>query len=239
METESPTDQSMTRLLLEGGAEFSGKMAEPDLEALALAGGMDAPVAIIPTAAAPDNNHARAGGNGKRWFEGLGARRVRVVPLVDRASADDPLVTAQLRDARLIYLLGGFTHYLAQTLVGTPAWQAALQAHRDGAVLAGSSAGAMVLAQHYFDPGSGRVYAGLGLVPRACVLPHFNSFGKSWVSRLVELLPRDVLIGLDEHTGILASAAPGTWRVHGQGAATLYYQGKPAVYQPGASLQLV
>ena len=96
----------------------------------------------------------------------------------------------------------------------------------------------MVLAQHSFDPGTGRVYAGLGMVPRTCILPHFNTFGKTWVSRLLDLLPGDVLIGLDERTGILSADTPAAWRVLGQGAATLYYQGKPAVYQPGAVLQL-
>lgn len=36
-------------------------MSEPDLRAIELAGGFDAPIAILPTAAAPDNNHKRAG----------------------------------------------------------------------------------------------------------------------------------------------------------------------------------
>jgi len=94
------------------------------------------------------------------------------------------------------------------------------------------------LAQHYFDPGMGRVYAGLGLVLRVCVLPHFNTFGKSWVNRLVELLPQDILVGLDERTGILAGDTSGQWRVLGQGSATLYYRGKPATYQAGTYFQL-
>ncbi len=42
-------------ILLEGGAEFGGLMSEPDLRAIQLAGGPDAPISIIPTAAAPDN----------------------------------------------------------------------------------------------------------------------------------------------------------------------------------------
>ena len=45
----------MGYLLLEGGAEFGGRMREPDLKAIELAGGFDAPIRIIPTAAAPDN----------------------------------------------------------------------------------------------------------------------------------------------------------------------------------------
>ena len=51
----------MGYLLLEGGAEFGGRMRDPDLKAIELAGGFDASIRIIPTAAAPDNNHQRAG----------------------------------------------------------------------------------------------------------------------------------------------------------------------------------
>ena len=49
-------------------------------------------------------------------------------------------------------MLGGFTRYLAETLAGSRAWQAMRNAHRDGAVIGGSSAGAMVLCESYFDP---------------------------------------------------------------------------------------
>jgi cyanophycinase-like exopeptidase len=66
----------MGYLLLEGGAEFGGKMSEPDRKAIERAGGPEAPIRIIPTAAAPDDNHQRAGENGVRWFRSLGAKDV-------------------------------------------------------------------------------------------------------------------------------------------------------------------
>ena len=147
----------MGYLLLEGGAEFGGAMRAPDLRAIELAGGPDAPIRILPTAAAPDNNHVRAGNNGVRWFQSLGAHDVESLPLIDKASADDPQSANSLRAAKLIYLLGGFTHYLGQTLKDSQAWQAALEAHQNGAVIAGSSAGAMVMCEHYYDPGRGKV----------------------------------------------------------------------------------
>src|SRR5579872_2826320 len=103
-------------LLLEGGAEFGGQMAEADLHAMALAGGDDAPISIIPTAAAPDNNYRRAGDNGARWFKSLGATNVAWVPLIDRASANDASIADTLERARLVYMLGGFTGYLGETL---------------------------------------------------------------------------------------------------------------------------
>ncbi len=173
----------MGYLLLEGGAEFGGRMRDPDLKAIELAGGFDAPIRIIPTAAAPDHNHQRAGNNGIRWFQSLGARDVVSLPLIDKVSANDDGIAASLREAKLIYMLGGFTGFLGETLKGSLAWKATLDAYRNGAVIAGSSAGAMVMCEFYYDPGTRRVVEGLNLVPNSLVLPHHNTFGKSWAPR--------------------------------------------------------
>jgi cyanophycinase len=225
-------------ILLEGGAEFGGKMSEPDLRAIELAGGPDVLISIIPTAAAPDNNHQRAGRNGVNWFKSLGARQVELVPLIDKASANDPGIANTIRQSRLIYMLGGFTGYLGETLANSAGWQAMLQAYEDGAVIAGSSAGAMVLCQYYYDPGKSQVVQGLGLVPNSCVLPHHNTFGKGWTKLLSIHLPDAVLLGIDERTGMLDDGDGGRkvgWRVYGQGAVTLYRGGQPTEYKAGES----
>jgi cyanophycinase len=225
-------------ILLAGGAEFGGRMAEPDLRAIELAGGVDARISIIPTAAAPDHNHERAGRNGVLWFESLEARNVAALPLIDRASADSPAIVAALRESWLIYLLGGFPHYLGQTLLGSASWQAIVAAYHAGAVVAGSSAGAMVLCQHYYNPESSQVSEGLGMLPNACVLPHHNTFGKGWAARLATLLPGSVLLGIDERTAMLDDGDGGAWRVYGQGAVTLYRHDQATVYASGAEFEL-
>jgi len=213
-------------ILLEGGAEFGGRMAEPDLRAIELAGGLEAPVRIIPTAAAPDHNDQRAGQNGVRWFQSLGAKDVKAVPLVDRASADSDLITAELRRARLIYMLGGFPGYLGKILSGSLSWQATQESFQEGAVIAGSSAGAMVLCQSFFSPETGEVIEGLNLVPKACVIPHHDTLGKNWRAKLPALLPGFTLIGIDEQTGVIDDGGEGRWTVYGKGGVTLYRDGK-------------
>ncbi|GAB4416376.1 MAG: hypothetical protein Kow002_02120 [Anaerolineales bacterium] len=218
-------------LLLAGGAEFGGAMREPDMRAIELAGGVDAPIRIIPTAAAPDDNHVRAGTNGLRWFQTLGARDVESLPLIDKASANTPAVVGPLHNARLIYLLGGFAHYLGQTLSGSSAWRAVLGAYQNGAVIAGSSAGAMVLCEHFFDPERRQVERGLNLVSNACVIPHHNTFGKGWAGKLQALLPGVVLLGIDEFTGMLLE--DGQWHVLGGGAVTVYDGEAVSVYARG------
>ncbi len=226
----------MGYLLLEGGAEFGGRMREPDLKAIELAGGFEAPVRIIPTAAAPDNNHQRAGDNGIRWFQSLGARDVGSIPLIDKTSANDEGIAKSLREAKLIYMLGGFTGYLGETLKGSAAWQAVLEAYATGAVVAGSSAGAMVMCEFYYDPSRGQVVDGLNLVPNVIVMPHYDPFGKSWASRLLEI-SRGTLIGIDEQTGMLDDGA-GTWGVHGAGSVTLYRNQKVENYEAGKAFSV-
>jgi cyanophycinase len=223
----------MGYLLLEGGAEFGGRMHDPDLRAIELAGGFDAPIRIIPTAAAPDKNHERAGNNGIRWFQSLGAKDVRSVPLLSRIRAEDKSIVQALREAKLIYMLGGFTHYLGQTLKDSPVWQAAVEAYQHGAVIAGSSAGAMVMCEFYYDPSAGRVHEGLNLVSNSLVLPHHDTFGKSWAPRLLKKIPDVTLIGIDEQTGMLNDGQDGSWNVYGRGAVTLYQNGKVSVYSSG------
>ncbi len=225
-------------LLLEGGAEFGGRMADPDRRALELAGGYDAALSILPTAAAPDHNHQRAGQNGRRWFESLGARQVAVLPVIDRASADSPENAAAIQNSRLVYLLGGFTHFLGQTLSGSRCSQAMNSAFQAGAVIAGSSAGAMVLCQYYYHPGHASVVEGLNFLPGTCFLPHHNTFGQGWAAQLAKLLPGQVLIGVDEQTGILNDGRDGAWNVYGKGAATIYRAGRPVIYQPGQTFSL-
>lgn len=227
----------MGYLLLAGGAEFSGRMSEPDLHAIELAGGFDAPICIIPTAAAPDNNHKRAGNNGIRWFTSLGAKNVFAVDVIDSASANDPSLAASIRASSLIYLLGGFPRHLGETLASSACWHAAVDAYQADAVIAGSSAGAMVLCEHYYDPYEKKLLRGLNLVPNSCVLPHHNNFGKSWAKQLIPLLPNGTLIGIDESTGMI-SDVNGMWHVYGAGEVTLYLGGQEKSHRQGEMFSL-
>ncbi len=213
-------------------------MAEPDRAAIDLAGGFDAPIAILPTAAAPDNNHRRAGENGLHWFRSLGAKNVSIIPVIDADSADNPALAEEIRRSRLVYLLGGFPGFLGRTLSGSRCRGAALEAYRAGAVIAGSSAGAMVLCEHYDDPETGQVHPGLGLVPRACVLPHHNTFGAGWAKKLAALLPGVTLVGIDEQTGMLNDASDGNWQVYGAGSVTIYANESVTTYPAGKAFPL-
>jgi cyanophycinase len=163
---------------------------------------------------------------------------VSVVPLIDRDSANREDIAAQLRTAKLIYMLGGFPDYLAQSLAGSLSWQAMQAAYHNGAVLGGSSAGAMVLCQYLYDPRSGKIVEGLNLLTNTCLLPHHNTFGKIWAPRLKKLLPDTVLIGIDEQTGMIDDAMQNEWCVYGKGKAVIYRKGEKQLFHPGDTFSL-
>ena len=234
--THTRKEDVMGYLVLQGGSEFSGAIAASDSRALELAGGRHSRICIVPAAAAPDNNHQRAGTHGKQWFASLGASHVELAAIIDRASADDFDQTAALYRSRLVYLLGGFPSHLAQTLRESESWRAIRHVFDQGGVVAGSSAGAMVLCDYYYDPGKAHVESGLGLVADACLLPHHDTYGFKWVCALRHLLPQTTLIGLDEKTAIINDAQDGKWTVYGPGAATLYKNGCREIYSDRQTL---
>jgi cyanophycinase len=225
-------------VILQGGAEFGGQMKASDMRAVELAGGLQTPICIITAAAAPDSNHGRAGDNGRRWFSSLGAKNVSVAGVIDQSTANDTKISAQLRQSRLIYMLGGFPAYLADTLKDTPCWHAMLAAFNNGAVLGGSSAGAMALCEYLFDPIQKKVIQGLGLLPGSCILPHHDTFGRHWASQLQKDLPQATLIGIDERTGMINEGPHGCWNVYGKGGVTVYRNQQLERYKAGAGFHI-
>lgn len=230
--------QAKGYIMLQGGHELRGRMADADRQALSLCRNVTAPVVIVPTAAAPDNNHERAGDTAVRWFRSLGAEQVVAVPLIDDRSADDPAIADTLTGAALIFMVGGFPGYLADTLSGSAAWAAMQAAYRGGGVLGGSSAGAMVLCDRYFDPQQDRIRTGLGLLTGCAVVPHHDTYGGPWASAFKDQLSGVTLIGIDEETGIIGHGPGASWTVYGKGRATLYAGGQTKQHQEGASFKL-
>lgn len=229
----------MGYLVLQGGAEFGGGMEASDRRAIELAGGVQSPVHIIPAAAAPDNNHERAGGNGMDWFRRLGAQTVSLAPVIDHGSANDAGIAGLFKRNGLVYLLGGFPAYLARVLKGSLCWQAIRSGLDRDLVLAGSSAGAMVLCQYMYDPERKSIVEGLGLLSNCCILPHHNTFGRHWAAKLQKDLPLSTLVGIDEQTGMVNDGPKGEWTVHGPGRVTLYRCDQTMQYVSGEQFALV
>ena len=144
------------------------------------------------------------------------------LPIFTREDANNPEYVTLIKDSALMYMSGGDPHYLAETLMETPLWEAIKENWSTGASLAGCSAGAMVLSSHIpnFRLLKKSPTSGLNLLPEIRVIPHFNKFFK-WIpesaAKVLLHVPDDsILIGVDELTAIVRRAGDDHWLIVGE-----------------------
>ncbi|MGI8984996.1 MAG: Type 1 glutamine amidotransferase-like domain-containing protein [Acidimicrobiales bacterium] len=210
-------------LALVGGGEWrEGCTFDRDLLA---ASGADE-VLVLPTAAAYEHPE-RAVETAQQWFAGLGAT-ARGLMVLARPDAEREANVAAIRDARFIYLSGGSPLHLRSVLKDSPAWEALCHAWQGGAVLAGSSAGAMALCDPMVDPRGGAFTLGLGLLAQVAVIPHHNTWSEEKAKRTITLAPKSLpIVGIDERTALIRDAG-GAWTVAGVGGVVVFRDGHEA-----------
>ncbi len=229
---------------LVGAGEFLPEMLGFDAGLLAATGQARPRVAILPTASYPDGEEVfmRWAAMGTAHFGQLGAE-VEPVLVRDRAGADDGAAAQAIGEADLVYLSGGKPSYLMDVLNGSAVGRAIVEAHARGAVLAGCSAGAMVLASHAFDfrlklalwPLRWR--DGLGFVPGASVIPHYDAWPEPLSVLIALQAPRGSLVlGIDEETAVVGRN--GAWQVHGRSRVTVWRGRRRDRYRAGDIFRL-
>ena len=204
-------------------------MDEVDRELLAATGVEHPRVAIVPTASWPDGEPVfmRWAAMGEAHFSALGAVPVSVL-IHDRAGADDPQAVAEIAGADLVYFSGGKPGHLLAMLRDSAAGDALRAAHERGAVIAGCSAGAMVLGGHQVRFGGGGFLRppigwdeSLGFAPGIVVMPHYDAFPETLVAPMVLTAPDGaLLVGIDEDTALVGR--DGEWQVRGRGRVTVW-----------------
>jgi cyanophycinase-like exopeptidase len=210
-----------------------------DVEAKLIAG-RNPKYVQIPTAAAPEGETSlsRWINLGKAQAERIGVEAISVIAH-DRNDANDPRLADLVRDAGLIYLSGGNPTFLANTLRETLLWNEIESAWRDGAALAGCSAGAMALADHIpaLRLPTHTATSGLGLLPHIRVLPHFDRmFARipDFMTRFMKVPDGVSVVGIDEDTAIVGG--PFEWEVQGRQSAWLFVDGHRKEFKPGQTL---
>jgi cyanophycinase len=210
-------------LALVGGDEWH-EGCDFDADLLEASGGDE--VLVLPTAAAYEHPE-KAVEAATAWFAGLGGR-VRGLMVLCRAEAQDEANAAAVRAARFVYLAGGSPMHLRSVLKSSLLWEALLGAWRDGAVVAGSSAGAMVLTDPMVDPRGGALTVGLGMLEQLAVIPHFGHENAEKVHRSIALAaPGLPVVGVPERTALVREP-DGSWRSAGVGEVQVYVSGHPA-----------
>ncbi|HEV2759014.1 MAG TPA: Type 1 glutamine amidotransferase-like domain-containing protein [Acidimicrobiales bacterium] len=210
-------------LALVGGAEWR-EGCTFDRTLLAESGADE--VLVLPTAAAYEHPE-RAVETAQEWFAGLGGK-ARGLMVLARPDAEDEANVAAIRDARFIYLSGGSPLHLRSVLKDSPAWDALFQAWQGGAVLAGSSAGAMALCDPMVDPRGGAFTLGLGLLAQVAIIPHHDTWSPEKAKRTITLAAKGVpVVAIDERTALIRSR-DGAWTVDGVGSVVVFQDGHEA-----------
>jgi cyanophycinase len=210
-------------LALVGGNEWQEKCSF-DRGLLEASGGTE--VLVLPTAAAYEHPQ-RAVENAQRWFEGLGGS-VRGVDVLRRHDAEDDGNAEAVRSSSFVYLSGGSPMHLRSVLKDSPVWDALVDAWNNGAVLAGSSAGAMVLCDPMVDPRGGAFTLGLGLVEQVALIPHHEEWDEDQARRTIELAPAGLpVVGIDTQTALIRDP-DGSWRTEGAGRVVVFVDKKEA-----------
>jgi cyanophycinase len=183
-------------------------------------------VLVLPTAAAYEHPE-RAVDWAAGWFAGLGGK-VRGLMVLNHRDACDEANVAAVRDARFVYLSGGSPMHLRSVLKDTPLWDALVTGFSAGLVLAGSSAGAMVLCDPMVDPRGGAFTLGLGLVAQLAIIPHHDTWSPEKAKRTIALAPAGLpVVAIDEQTALIRGR-DGSWRVEGAGGAVVFVDGHQA-----------
>jgi cyanophycinase len=199
-------------------------------------------VVCMPTAAGQEGD-----GSVNRWsnmgiehFQQLGAE-VNALRIIDRDSADDPQWEPLLENADLIYFSGGDPGYLYQTMNGSRAWGAAQRAWERGAIYAGCSAGAMILANRIPRFRLSGTVEGFGVVPAKFIVPHFDAipvmFKPVALALMGQLKNNDRMIGVDEDTALIGTLN-GEWKVMGQSKVHVFTRKGEWIYDNGQTITL-
>jgi len=174
-----------------------------------LAGGVDAPVVVIPTAGGADSYDQSW--PGLRSFTAGGATDVTLLHTYDREIADSEQFVAPLLRARGVWFTGGRQWRLADAYLGTRTEHEIRNVLARGGVIGGSSAGATIQGEYLArgDTGGNRVMmgdheVGFGFISGVAIDQHLLRRNRQFdLLEILQAHPELLGIGLDEDTAIV------------------------------------
>jgi len=175
-------------------------------------GGIDANIVIIPTASSIP---VEVGENYMTAFTKLGCKNVTVLDIRSEEDSKKQTSIDLIKKANCVMFSGGNQSKITDKIGGTTIHTILMNRYKNesGFVIAGTSAGAMVMANKMIAGGSATeafikgavtMYNGLGLIPELIIDTHFikrGRFGRQ--SEAVAKFPNLIGIGLAEDTGMI------------------------------------
>jgi len=176
------------------------------------AGGVDANIVVIPTASSIP---VEVGENYLTAFTSLGCKNVEVLDIRSIEDSETEHAITLIKNANCVMFSGGNQSKITDKIGGTTIHNILVERYKneEGFVIAGTSAGAMVMANEMIAGGSAtesfikgavNMYKGLGLIPELVIDTHFirrGRFGRQ--SEAVAKFPNLLGIGLAEDTGMI------------------------------------
>jgi cyanophycinase-like exopeptidase len=226
-------------IALVGGEEFSPDFSEVHKHILSFVDTPNPKLVFFPTAASSEGLDVV-----NKWsniaaenLSSLGAR-VDIAKVIDTESANDPKYSEMVESADVIYLGGGLPDVYFAILQNSKVWNAVESAHKQGKLIIGASAGAMILSEHTLyaefqgDYPPSHWGKGFNLIPQTGIAPHFNTFPQAWIAKVKKNLPQNTrLLGIDEKTALIKQN--NIWKVQGKASITVLSNGQEKVFTSG------
>lgn len=196
-------------LLIIGGAAsniFYTKFME-------LAGGADAPIVVIPTAASSNVLSDEYLARFKKRYTDLGFKNVTLLHTRDRDEANSEEFIEPIKNAKGVWFSGGRQWRHADSYLNTKTHEAFKDLLNRGGVIAGSSAGATIQGS-YLARGDtkrnttmmGDHEVGLGFLSNVAIDQHLFARNRQFdMFEILDKKPELLGIGLDENTGIIVN----------------------------------
>ncbi|MBC1220583.1 cyanophycinase [Nostoc sp. UCD121] len=203
---------SKQELIIIGGAEDKKEDCQILREFVRRAGGTKAKIVIMTAATELPRD---VGENYIRVFEKLGAEDVRIVDTETRDDAYSSTALEAVSKATGIFFTGGDQARITSILKDTELDTAIHKRFAEGAVIAGTSAGAAVMPDKMIVEGDSQTNPrmeivemgpGLGFLPGVVIDQHFLQRGR--LGRLISALvqePADLGFGIDENTAMVVT----------------------------------
>jgi cyanophycinase len=218
--------KSDSTLIAIGGGEFS---ETPDImeEFLGLLKDKsDARVVVMTVATNEPESSARKYNS---LFRGQGIKHVNVVDVSERDDAFSNSALKKIRDADALFFTGGDQLNVTSLIGGSPLHNTIYERYKEGFIIAGTSAGAMMMSNSMITEGRNdiaprvgciKIAPGMNLINQTIIDTHFSQRGRH--GRLLTALahyPQDLGIGIDEKTAICFEGDE--FKVLGEGVVTV------------------
>jgi cyanophycinase len=208
-------------LIIAGGGKLSDTIL---MNFIAAAGGVEAPILVIPTALGLTTYEEKEGD----FLRRLGAKNVKVWHTYDKLVASTDSFANQIKMAKGIWFTGGRQWRLVDSYAGTASEKAFWEVLENNGVIGGTSAGASIQGDYLIRGDTknntilmGDHEKGFAFLKNVIIDQHVLARNRSFdLPKVLEKIPTYLGIGLDENTAMVVKKD--TFRVIGDSYVLMY-----------------